>query len=760
MGAFANCTRLTSINIPNSITTISAFAFTDCYRLPSINIPTSVTTIERDAFEFCFNLIIFTEFTSCPEGWSPAWNSTARPVVWGGANGSLEFTLIDNGTAYAVSRGTWAEPVVTIPAVYNNLPVTLIFPNGFSNCSSITSVHIPDSVTIIGLAAFDGCENLININIPNSVTMIDWGAFRYCASLTSIMIPNSVTEIGGVAFGFCANLTSINIPSSVTFIGQNAFVNCNKLIIYAEHQGQPEGWAADWNAYRPVVWGGTVESLVFTLIDNETVYQVSQGAPNEANIVIPAVHNGLPVTKIADYGFEYSSSITSVTIPSSITSIGVFAFADCPNLTSVTMAEGVMEIGNMAFFRCHNLASINIPNGVISIGHYALAGCFSITSLNIPSSVTSIDDAFRACVGITSINVAEGNPVYRSEGNCLIQTSAVIFGCPTSEIPISVNMIAEYAFAECTSLTSITIPSSVIIISRTAFFNCRNLASVTIENGLVWIQSSAFQGCTSLTSIVFPNSVNNIHNNAFDGCSNLRSVFIPSSVMYMATDVFRNCGQLLIFTEWTAEPTGWMAGWNRNNRPVIWGATINPEAPAFLAARFFGNAAHLVWKPPTNVYSPYFISYAVYRDGVLIADTGITNPVFSDVNPPGESHSYYVTAVFTTGESEASNTVSVSSEGDVVGGRVTRLMGNYPNPFNPTTTIAFEIAREGWIVIEVFNNKGQKVKTLVNDVRGAGKHVVVWKGDDVSGRGVGSGVYFCKMVCGEFVEVRKMMVVK
>lgn len=172
----------------------------------------------------------------------------------------LTYSLINNNASYAVS-GYTGEPVnVVIPNTYNNLPVTSISGSAFSQCNSLTSVTIPNSVTSIGDGAFHGCDNLMSVEIPNSVTSIGDGmfsgcdsltsvvipdsvtsignmSFNYCINLTSVVIPNSVTTIGDLAFRYCSSLTSITIPDSVTSIGREAFVNCenlNSIILFAK----------------------------------------------------------------------------------------------------------------------------------------------------------------------------------------------------------------------------------------------------------------------------------------------------------------------------------------------------------------------------------------------------------------------------------------------------------------------------------------------------------------------------------------------
>ena len=163
---------MTSINIPNTVTSIGNGAFALCSGMTSIIIPNSVTAIGNCAFAFCCSL-----------------------------------------------------KSITIPD-----SVTKIGASAFSNCSSLTSVTIPDSVTEIGESAFSDCSRLTRVTIPDSVIEIGASAFRNCSSLTSVTIPASVTKIGDGAFDGCSSLKSINIPDSVTSIGSYAFEDCSSLI--------------------------------------------------------------------------------------------------------------------------------------------------------------------------------------------------------------------------------------------------------------------------------------------------------------------------------------------------------------------------------------------------------------------------------------------------------------------------------------------------------------------------------------------------
>mgnify|MGYP002691978310 CR=1 FL=1 len=169
--AFWNCSKLTTINIPNSVTTIGNDAFWNCSKLTTINIPNSVTTIGNYAFYSCSGLTN-----------------------------------------------------IHIPN-----SVTTIGNHAFQYCSGLTAINIPNSVTTIGNYAFEYCSGLTTINIPNSITTIGDHTFAECSGLIAIHIPNSVTTIENYAFEYCNGLTTINIPNSVTTIGIHAFCCCSGL---------------------------------------------------------------------------------------------------------------------------------------------------------------------------------------------------------------------------------------------------------------------------------------------------------------------------------------------------------------------------------------------------------------------------------------------------------------------------------------------------------------------------------------------------
>ena len=349
--------------------------------------------------------------------------------------GDLMYKALEDGNGVAVAKYVdkkITEVVIPEEIVYGHYiyEVKEIGNEAFFWCTGLTPVTIPNSVTSIGNAAFAKCSGLTSITIPNSVTNIGGAAFCGCSSLTSVTLPNSVTSIGDRAFCGCSSLTSITIPNSVTSIGGGAFWYCSGL--------------------------------------------TSVTIPNS-------------VTSIGVRAFYGCRSLTSVTIPNSVTEIGNEAFYYCESLTSITIPNSVTSIGNYAFYACSALASVIIPNSVMSIGDGVFCGCSALTSVTIPNSVTSIGKwAFSDCSGLTSIVVEKGNAKYDCRENCnaIIETATntLISGCQNTIIPNSVTSIGEWAFAWCSSLTSITIPEGVTSIGDRAFCGCTALTSVTVPS--------------------------------------------------------------------------------------------------------------------------------------------------------------------------------------------------------------------------------------------------------------------------------------
>ena len=259
--AFQNCSSLTNIEIPDSVTNIESLAFSGCTSLSNITIPSSVTSIGYSAFQYCRSLTSITipgsvtsigsgAFSDCTSLSSIQIPSGVTSIGSGAFSGctSLSEIQIPNSVTSMGSR------VFDNTDWYNNQPDGLIYIGKVlyqykGTISNDTNIQIKDGTIVIGGSAFYGCTGLSSITIPSSAISIGDSAFRNCTSLNNIIIPNSVTSIEGGAFLGCTSLSNITIPKSVSKMGTQVFYKwtSSQTINIQGYSSTPSGWESNWN---------------------------------------------------------------------------------------------------------------------------------------------------------------------------------------------------------------------------------------------------------------------------------------------------------------------------------------------------------------------------------------------------------------------------------------------------------------------------------------------------------------------------------
>lgn len=406
----------------------------------------------------------------------------------------------------------------------------------FKNRWGITEVIIEEGITYIGNYAFSSCQNITNASIPNSVTNIGQEAFTYCTSLTSITLPQA--DVFEYAFEGCPIETLI-FADGVETITPNMLI-CKDTIK---------------NIVIPnsVTWITTYsEEPVFRCLSNlqYNTFDNARYLGNESNPYLVLVEAISPdITEctihdqakiIADSSFSLCNNLTALTIPPSITHINKSAFYyfynDDVKLTDIYITDPVawMKISGIKNLFCP--PQYGSPTYKL---HILDKSGKEVNKLVLDDSVTEIIDyAFINCTSITSISIPK---------NVTTIGTGAFLGCTAlTEINISDNVttIGTDAFLGCTSLTNIHIPDKVESIGYSAFRDCTKLSEFTIPNSVTTIGGSAFFGCTGLSVLVIPDTVTTLGDCALYGCTGLTSVTLGKGITELTSEVFLGCNNL------------------------------------------------------------------------------------------------------------------------------------------------------------------------------------------------------------------------
>ncbi|MBO6024062.1 MAG: leucine-rich repeat domain-containing protein [Bacteroidales bacterium] len=533
--ALENCTGITSIEFPASLTTIGKSAFLNT-SITTVTIPESVTTIGISAFKNCASLATVNfNATTCANV------ATANPVF----NGCTGLTTVNIGnTVTRIPAGVFTGTSSYHPAFTTiTLPssVTELGANAFQYCDQLTSIDL-SNVTTMGAKAFQYCTSLESYTLPTaaSFTTIPDYTFSGCTSLTTIVIPNNITAIGGYVFQNCTGATGqLVVPASVTSLGYSTFAGCTGLSSVKCDKATPA-------TAKSSSFTGITDKILYVPAGAKEAYQAATGwssftniVEEGDNIVFANVPGGNPTKAICVANWDTNNDgELSMGEAAAVTALGT-AFKDNTNITSFNELQyftGLTAVGKDAFRGCSNLESVTLPN-VATISQYAFYCCNKLNNVTIPSSVTTIEkNAFYQCDAFTTITIPA---TVTSLGDY------AFYGCDavtTLSIGTGVTVLPDYVFAFMGNITSVSIPNNITEIKQHAFDNCSKLATITNASNVETIGLQAFANCKLLASASFAN-VETIGNNAFENCEVLALVDFPK-VKKLGTQVFNKCDAL------------------------------------------------------------------------------------------------------------------------------------------------------------------------------------------------------------------------
>lgn len=377
----------------------------------------------------------------------------------------------------------------------------------------ISRVIIEDGVTSIGNWAFNDCVSMTSVSIGNSVTRIGERAFGYCCSMVSVTIPESVTTICDDAFYRCEKLTDLTIGNHVASIGDGAFRYCYSLLSVTIPDSVTE-----------------MGNLVFTDCDQLTTARI-----------------GNSVSYIGVSAFLRCESLTSCVIGNSVTSIQQHAFDCCENLISITIPDSVISIDDYAFSQCVNLKEVKIGNSVASIGGSAFWRCTSLTNITIPDSVTSMPGASGGCSSLISVTFGTGLTEINGFSGCSSLISVTI--------GYNVTSIGNWAFSNCSNLTSVTILNPACTIAADYWDSFEGHSSSMVIYGWSGSTAEAYALASGVTfsslgdpesAFMLPASLQALEDEAFSGIGAI-AVVIPKGVITVTGDPFSDSSVRIIY---------------------------------------------------------------------------------------------------------------------------------------------------------------------------------------------------------------------
>ncbi len=600
--------RLKSIILPHSITSIEFSAFQSCTLLDSLILPESVTKLGNSAFSGCASMK------------------------------KLTFSNSITNLPYYVCHYCLSLTNITLPDSATN-----INDNAFLDCTALTNVTFGENLQSIGESAFYNCYRIKRVNLPGNLKTIGEDAFDYC-SFESLSIPQSIKSIGSYAF-YSRNLKAVYVYTKTPLLLNSTSIfqglNYSKCVLYVP-KGSKAAYESDyyWSQFVNIVEGkglsfseenirlvsGGQKSIElssnqkWTLTCNQPWLSFSQTsgdgdswitisaqknptyAVRSALVTVVSADSTIPNLEVSvvEYGAEKTVLVTPNGLYSSLTKGEVHSVSNLilkgemdardfrilrdsmPQLvlidmSAVTIKSYLGDFGTIGYsYYLSNaippesfsinytgksngtLSIIRLPENLVTIGTGAFRSAVGLSSIVLPNKVSSIGaEAFYNCTALDSVNfgsslVTIGQSAF---SNCIMVSL---------NLPNTLQTIGASAFSESPRLSSVVFPRSVTYIGPQAFYGCPKLKKVVLPSALKTLEKNVFGTCWNLSDVFIPESVTTIRESAFGNCSSLTSITIPSKVTILESGAFEFCLKLTSIYALPAQPVDLTASINYN----------------------------------------------------------------------------------------------------------------------------------------------------------------------------------------------------
>lgn len=742
--AFASNFALTAIDIPDKVISIGYRAFSNSKYLNKLTLASDLSvsspklTIANNAFEFSglTSLDIPNRVTSVGEN-AFVFNQSLKTVNLGSSPSASQLATIGQ---YAFNSCTSLERI-TIPdgvskintRVFNacdalesvsfgpGCKIDAIDEFAFAYCGNLSTFTIPSTVTTIGEEAFYGADKMLTFNIPAGVTNIGDGAFASCDSLTSLTVaaghPNFVVE-NGVLFDagktkliqYPAGLSqqTYTIPSTVSTIGAYSFSASKLAGIMIPSAVKEIGESA-------FSYSATLETLEF---EHESKLEKIGDRAFCDNKTLKAIDIPASVKTIGRSAFMNNTALSEVTFSDeALTSIEEYAFCNCTGMRGITIPKGISSIGDGFLYGCSALESLTVAadntkyvaeNGALysknkdSLMMYALAK--DSKTFSVPASVTSVaESAFIGAKNLETVTVDASNTNYKSEDGVLYS--------------IDGETIIYYPLAN--KNTAFTIKAAVTGFHDELFNNCTYLHNINVESGSKRFSSQdgvllsrdgmtliQYPSARTEETYIMPSDVESVNNYAFVNCKNLKTVVAQKSLRWFNSYGFQGSNvTLYLLPESEAIESAISNGVTYTTKPFLGMTSVSNMTSSSTTLNFSANqkgstyyylvlkATDAVQSTPGSLLDIQKAARGVRGNGIVSAMTNTAQ--VSGLSPTTEYVAYLIVSSQNAENSEILSvpfkTTAASGGGSTGGGSGSSGGGTATPPKTPSDSTSAEV---------------------------------------------------------------------